>query len=57
MIWVDQASLLKAVNEWPENSPDLFPNNYAFSLRKPNAALRGAGPQYNVSALHLNHET
>ena len=37
--------------------PESFPQQLRFSLRKPNAALRGAGPQYNVSALRLNHET
>ncbi|WP_225506264.1 hypothetical protein [Vibrio vulnificus] len=42
MIWVDQADLLKSVNKWLEKSPDLFPNNDAFSLREPNARLRGS---------------
>lgn len=37
--------------------PESFSQQLRFSLRKPNAALRGAGPQYNVSALHLKHKT
>ncbi|AUB92481.1 hypothetical protein CK209_17625 [Vibrio anguillarum] len=30
-IGTEKADLLKAVNEWLEKSPNLFPNQYAFS--------------------------
>ncbi|EMF7366474.1 hypothetical protein V4F52_004304 [Vibrio vulnificus] len=49
MIWIDQASLLKAVNQWLEKSPNLFPNHYAFSLGEPNARLRGSQRYYQLA--------